>query len=76
MDVNALEYLMLVYGALDALKADDVDEVSGSADALRRVSAEHPLVAALDAKARRSAVIADLLHRSVAREIILDAVSS
>lgn len=76
MDVDALDYLMLVYGALDALETDDMDEVSKAADALRRVSADHPLVAALDAKDRRSAVIADLLHRSVAREIALDAVSS
>jgi hypothetical protein len=75
MDVDALDYLTLVYGALDALQSDaDSREVSDAADALRRVAAEHPLVAALDAKAHRTAVIADLLHRSVAREIVLDAI--
>ena len=76
MDVDALDYLMLVYGALDALETDDIGEVTEAADRLRRVAAEHPLVAALDAKAARSAVIADLLHRSLAREIALDAIPS
>ena len=75
MDVDALDYLTLVYGALDALQSDaHLGEVSDAADALRRVAAEHPLVAALDAKANRTAVIADLLHRSVAREIVVDAI--
>jgi hypothetical protein len=71
MDVDALDYLMLVYGAHDALAGDaDAGEAT---EALRRVAADHPLVAALDAKARRGAIIADLLHRSAAREIVLPA---
>ena len=74
MDVDALDYLMLIYGALDALDADDVGEMSEAAKALRRAAPEHPLVAALDAKAHRTTIIADLLHRSVAREIVLDAI--
>ena len=73
MDVDALDYLMLVYDAHDALDgaADDAGE---AAEALRRVTANHPLVAALDAKARRGAIIADLLHRSAARAIALPAI--
>jgi hypothetical protein len=73
MDVDALDYLLLLYGAHDAL-AGDVADVSDAAEALRRVAAEHPLVAALDVKARRTAVIADLLQRSAAREIALPAI--
>jgi hypothetical protein len=73
MDVDALEYLMLVYGAHDALDGD-ADGAGEAAEALRRVAASHPLVAALDAKARRGAIIADLLHRSAAREIALSAI--
>ena len=73
MDVDALDYLMLVYDAHDAL-GGDAGDARQAAEALRRVAADHPLVAALDAKACRSAVIADLLHRSVAREIVLDAI--
>lgn len=72
MDVDALDYLMLVYDAHDALAADAC-EMTEAADGLRRVAPEHPLVTALDAKARRAAVIADLLQRSVAREIALPA---
>ena len=73
MDVAALDYLMLLYGAHDAL-AGDVAEMTDAAEALRRVAAEHPLVAALDVKAHRTAVIADLLQRSAAREIALPAI--
>ena len=73
MDVDALDYLMLLYGACDAL-AGDVADMSDAAEALRRVAAEHPLVAALDVKVRRTAVIADLLQRSAAREIALPAI--
>jgi hypothetical protein len=73
MDVDALDYLMLVYDAHDALDGD-ADEAGGAAEALRRVAADHPLVVALDARARRTAVIADLLHRSAAREIALPAI--
>ena len=72
MDVDALDYLMLLYGAHDALAGDAAD-MNDAAEALRLVAAEHPLVAALDAKARRTTVIADLLHRSAAREIALPA---
>ena len=73
MDVDALDYLMLDYGAHDALDGD-ADEAGEAAEALRRVTANHPLVAALDAKARRDAIIADLLQRSAAREIALSAI--
>ena len=73
MDVDALDYLMLVYGAHDALDGD-ADDARDAAEALRRVTADHPLVAALDAKARRGAIIVDLLHRSAAREIALSAI--
>ena len=72
MDVDALDYLMLVYAAHDALDGD-ADEAGEAAEALRRVAADHPLVAVLDAKARRAAIIADLLQRSAAREIALSA---
>ena len=73
MDVDALDYLMLVYAAYDALDGD-ADEAGEAAEALRRVAGDHPLVAALDAKARRGAIIADLLQRSAAREIALSAI--
>ena len=73
MDVDALDYLMLVYAAHDALDGD-ADEAGEAAEALRRVAGDHPLVAALDAKARRGAIIADLLHRSAARDIALSAI--
>jgi hypothetical protein len=73
MDVDALDYLMLVYAAHDALDGD-ADEAGEAAEALRRVAGDHPLVGALDAKARRGAIIADLLHRSAAREIALTAI--
>jgi hypothetical protein len=72
MDVDALDYLMLVYRAHDAL-GGDAAEMSEAAEALRLVAAEHPLVAELNAKARRTTIIADLLHRSAAREIALPA---
>ena len=73
MDVDALDYLMLVYGAHDALDGD-ADEAGEAGEALRRVAGDHPLVGALHAKARRGAIIADLLHRSAAREIALTAI--
>jgi hypothetical protein len=73
MDVDALDYLMLVYAAHDALDGD-ADEAGEAGEALRRVAGDHPLVGALHAKARRGAIIADLLHRSAAREIALTAI--
>lgn len=69
MDLDALDHLVLLYAARDALGPEATRaQVTRAAEAFGAAFPDDPLVPMLEAKARRMVVIENLLRQSLMHE--------